>query len=67
VSSSTVPLFQHAGADALFDVLARAYLEYDRVDPFQVQKVRKNQPGGTSPNDANLCAFGHTVRVRYLR
>ena len=31
------------------------------TSPFQVQEVRKNEPGGSSPDDANLCAVSHPI------
>ena len=52
-------LLQHAGAHAFFDVLARVHFQHHGIDPIQVQKVRKNEPGWTGPDDTYLRALSH--------
>ena len=52
-------LFEHAGADALLDILAAASLEHDRLDAVEVQQMRKHQPRRSRSDDADLCAMIH--------
>jgi hypothetical protein len=47
-------LLEHAGADALLDVLAVPILKHDRLDPAPVQEVRQQQPRRAAPDDAHL-------------
>ena len=55
-------VFQHAGADAVFHVLARAGFQHHRLDAAQVQQVGEQQAGGTGADDANLGAHGRLLR-----
>ena len=46
-------LLEHAGANALLDVLPAAVLEHDRLDAFAVQEVGERQarrPGADDPD-----------------
>jgi hypothetical protein len=50
-------LFQHAGADALLHILAAAILDYDGVNPLQIQKVREHETCRPRADDSDLCAL----------
>ena len=54
-------LLEHAGADALLDVLAVARLEHHRVDPGAVEQLAEHEAGGTGPDDADLGPSRRTV------
>src|ERR1700689_5344119 len=56
VSSS---LLEHSGADALFDVLAAARLNYNRLDSLQMEKMRQHQSCGSRTDDSDLRAQAH--------
>ena len=46
-------LLEHAGADALLDVLAAAGLQHDRLDALGLQQLREHQsrrPGADDPD-----------------
>ena len=67
-------LFEQAGANPLFDILAAASLEHDGLDAIEVQQVREHQPRRPRPNDADLRAMVHLFlesircpRVRFRR
>jgi hypothetical protein len=47
-------LLEHARPDSVFDVVAAAVLEHDRLDALKVQEVREHQPRGSCPHDPNL-------------
>ena len=49
-----MPLLEHAGADALLDVLAAAALEHDRLDPFALEQPRERQPRRAGADDPDL-------------
>ena len=49
-------LLQHAGANALFHILAAAIFDDDGIDAFALEEMRKKQTGGTGANDADLRA-----------
>jgi hypothetical protein len=53
-------LLEHAGADALLDVLAAAALEDDRLDPLAGEQLRERQAGGPGADDADLRAHLRT-------
>ena len=56
-------LFQHSGADAMFDVVAAAGLEDDRLDALQVQQVRQaSDPAGPAPMTATCWRTGGLLR-----
>ena len=46
--------FQHAGADAAFDIAARLALEDDAFDPLGAQDVAEQQPGRPRTDDGDL-------------
>ena len=48
------PLLEHAGADAVLDVLAAAVLEHDRLDALAFEQARERQPGRAGADDADL-------------
>jgi hypothetical protein len=50
-------LLEHSGTNSLLDMLLRVHLKDDGIDPFQVQEVRKDEPGGSGPYDSNLRAL----------
>ncbi len=50
-------IFEDAGAHALFDVLARTRLEHPRLNAGEVQEMRKDEAGWSSPDDADLRAL----------
>ncbi len=47
-------LLEHAGAHAPLDVLARAVLEHDRVDPARVQQRPEHEPRWPGADDRDL-------------
>ena len=47
-------LLEHAGADALLDVLAVAPLDHHRLDAPQLQQPGEHQPGGSASDDRHL-------------
>ena len=47
-------LLEHAGADAVLDVLAAAVLEHDRLDPLALEQPRERQPGRAGADDPDL-------------
>ena len=51
------PLFQHAGADAVLDVLPAAVLDDNRLDAFAREQVREQEPGRPRPHDSHLRAL----------
>jgi hypothetical protein len=55
------PLLEHAGADTVLDVVARAVLEDDRLDALSVQQLSEREPRRTGAHDADLGA-AHGVR-----
>src|ERR1700733_10970885 len=52
-------LLEHSGADALFNVLAAASLDYNRFDSLQMEKMRQHQSRGARPDDPDLRAQAH--------
>ena len=48
-------LLEHPGADSLLDVLARAVLEDDRLDPRPGEEPREREPRGPRSDDGDLC------------
>ena len=48
-------LFEDAGANAIFDILARLRFHYDGLDPFQMEQVRQQKTGRSRANDADFC------------
>ena len=52
-------LFEQAGANPLFDILAAASLEHDRLDAGEVEQMREHQARGARADDADLCAMIH--------
>ena len=60
-------LLEHAGAHALLDVLARAQLEHDGVDPAQLEQPGEHEPRRSGPDDRDLGlhhALPSSVRAR---
>jgi hypothetical protein len=61
-------LLEHAGANALLDVLAVPILEDDRLDPAPVQEVRQQKPRRAAPDNTHLrphadeCKGGRVVQ-----
>ena len=47
-------VLEHAGANALLDVVAAPVLEHDRVDPRVPQQQRQRQPGRAGADDRDL-------------
>jgi hypothetical protein len=47
-------LFQHTCADTLFTMSARLRFQNDRVDPIQVEQMRKHQAGRPSAYNSDL-------------
>ena len=47
-------LLQHAGADALLDMPARARLQHDGLDALQMQQMRQQQAGRPGSDDPDL-------------
>ncbi len=47
-------LLQHAGADPVLAILARARLDQHRVDALQAKKMGKQQPGGAGADNRDL-------------
>ena len=47
-------LLQHAGADAMLDVVAVVRLEHDALDPGHLQQARQREPGRSGADDADL-------------
>ena len=47
-------LLEHAGADPLLHVLARAVLEDDRLDPRAGEEPREREPGRPRTDDCDL-------------
>ena len=60
-------LFQHAGADAAFDVGAGAAFQHQALDAGDVQKLRQQQPGraGADDDDREAGADGHAISWRF--
>ena len=52
-------LLEHAGADAVLDVLAAVILDDHAVDAAQLQQPREQQAGGARADDADLGAHVH--------
>jgi hypothetical protein len=48
-------LLEHAGTDAVLDVLAAAVLEDDALDSLHLEQPRERQPRGPGADDADLC------------
>jgi hypothetical protein len=57
-------LFQHAGADARFDIGAAALLEEHAIDPGLPQQLRQEQPGRARSDDSDLRAHVSLSRRR---
>ncbi len=51
-------LLEHAGSNAMLDILAAATLDDDRLHTLQMQQVRKQQSRGSRSDDADLRAHG---------
>ena len=51
-------LLEQPGPDALLDVLPRARLEHDALDPLALEQHREREPRGTGPDDAYLGTHG---------
>src|SRR5215217_5936751 len=49
-------LLEHPRPDLRLQRFAAAALQHDRVDPFQMQEVREQQPRRPAPDDPYLCA-----------
>ena len=47
-------LLEHAGAHAPLDVVARAQLEHDGVDPAQLEQAGEDEPGRPGSDDRDL-------------
>ena len=60
-------LLEHAGPDALLDVLAAARLEDDGVDALQVQQVREHETRRPGADDRYLRAHRRERSVTGLR
>src|SRR5207237_8179198 len=52
------PLLEHAGADAVLDVVAAAVLEHHGLDPLPLEQPRERQACRAGPDDADLRANG---------
>src|SRR3954464_13352774 len=52
------PLLDDAGADTLLDMPAGPRLKDGRLDPFEMQKMRKHQSGRTGSDDSDLGTHG---------
>ncbi len=48
------PLLEHAGADAVLDVLAAAALEHDRLDPLACEQLGQRQARRARADDSDL-------------
>ena len=55
-------LFQHSGADPVFDVVAVAGLENHGIDALQVQQVGQCQPRRSGADHRDLLAHGGLLR-----
>jgi hypothetical protein len=51
-------VFEEAGADALFNVLARAEFEDDSFDAEALEEEREEEAGGSGTDDGDLGAHG---------
>ncbi len=47
-------VFQHARTNAVLDVFARSRFQHNGLDTLQMQQMRQQQSGRTSPDDTNL-------------
>ena len=59
------PLFEHARADALLEVLATLALEDDRVDSLQVQELSEHEAGWTGSHDPDLRALASQPQISW--
>ena len=50
------PLFDQAGADAAFDVIAASVFQDDALHALEVEEMRQHQPGGPGADDTDLRA-----------
>jgi len=50
-------LLEDAGADSMFDVLAAAVLEHNRVDPSELEQARQRQARRAGADDPDLRAL----------
>jgi hypothetical protein len=50
------PVLEHAGADALLDVLAAAILEHHRLDSLEMEQVPEQQAGRARADNSHLRA-----------
>ena len=50
-------LLEHAGADAVLDVVAAPVLEHNRLDPFQLEQPRERQARRPGADDPDLRAL----------
>ncbi len=55
--------FEHAGADAVLDVLAVAELEHDALDPPFLEQVGEHESGRSGTDDADLGLVGDVVHA----
>src|SRR5690606_36471794 len=51
-------VLQNSGADAREDIFSAVLFEQDRVDVLEMQKLRQQQAGRTTVDDAYLCSHG---------
>ncbi len=55
-------LLEHAGADAVLAVLARAVLEHDGLDPGELEHAREREARRPGADDADLCPHSSSTR-----
>src|SRR5262249_55286340 len=55
------PVLDQAGANSVFNVIAAAVLNNDRLDALQMKEPCKHQPGRACPNDSDLRAHCHVL------
>ena len=59
-------LFQHAGAHAIFDVLAAAALQNNRLDAGQVQQMGEHQAGRSGPDNTDLGSHSAFLTYQWI-
>jgi hypothetical protein len=52
-------LLEHASANAMLDVIPRAFLENDGLDAVAMQQMAQQQPRGPGTDDTDLCVLAH--------
>jgi hypothetical protein len=49
-------VLEHSGANPIFDVVAAAGFEHNRIDAVEAEQMREHEPGRSGADDADLCA-----------